>query len=392
MARPAIDPAFRVGPVPQARRGTAAPGGGARPFSSKASNPQRTARMALPPARLRAAGVRLGAAELAQRLAQHAEAICRLYLSNGHRCGSYWRVGDVANTPGRSLYVCLHGPRAGKWSDAATGEHGDLLDLIAVTRKLPSLRYALAEARQFLALPAELPRAEPEPAASDKTRAAQRLFGMGRPIAGTLVETYFCNRGIAGLDACPSLRFHPQCYYREGAAQEKRPALLAAITASDGRITGVQRTWLEPTGRGKAAVATPRRTLGRQLGAAVRFGSVHEVMLAGEGIETVLSLKMVLPQLPMLAALSASNLGALMLPRQLKRLYVARDRDPAGEAAFQRLARRADPLGVTVRPLDPKGGDFNDDLTAGGAEALRAAVTPQLAAVDAALVHACAWR
>ena len=43
------------------------------------------------------------------------------------------------NTPGRSLYVRLHGPdrgpgAAGKWTDAATGEHGDLLDLIALNR------------------------------------------------------------------------------------------------------------------------------------------------------------------------------------------------------------------------------------------------------------------
>jgi Toprim domain len=375
MVGPAIDP-VRVGAARRAKHGTGAPAGEARSF--KASNPQRlTAPMTLPAAR------RLGATELAHRLAQHTEAVCRLYLSNGHRCGSYWRVGDVANTPGRSLYVCLSGPRSGRWSDAATGEHGDLLDLIAVARRLPSLRHALTEARQFLSLPAELPHPPPEPVPSDKTCAARRLFGMGRPIAGTLAETYLLHRGIAQLDRCPSLRFHPHCYYREGTSQEKRQALLAAITDLAGRITGVQRTWLEPTGRGKAAVATPRRTLGRQLGNAVRFGSVDEVMLAGEGIETVLSLKTVLPGLPMLAALSASNLGGLLLPPELKRLYVARDRDPAGEAAFQRLARRAAGLGLMVRPLDPIAGDFNDDLIGSGAKALRAALERQLAAEDA---------
>jgi hypothetical protein len=379
MRKPAIDP-IRVDPARRAKKGTGPPAGHARSF--KASNRQCfTAPTTLPAAR------RLGATELAQRLAQHAEAVCRLYLSNGQRCGAYWRVGDVANTPGRSLYVCLTGPRSGRWSDAATGEHGDLLDLIAATQKLPGLRHALTEARQFLSLPTELPRSPPELVASDKTRAAQRLFGMGRPIAGTLVETYLCNRGIGKVDACSPLRFHPQCYYRDAAAQEKRPALLAAITDLDGRITGVQRTWLEPTGRGKAAVATPRRTLGRQLGHAVRFGKVGEVMLAGEGIETVLSLKMAVPGLPMLAALSASNLGALVLPPQLKRLYVARDRDAAGEAAFQRLARRTTPLGPMLRPLDPVGGDFNDDLLGSGAKALRAAVERQLVAEDVGLAR-----
>jgi hypothetical protein len=62
------------------------------------------------------------AADLAHRLARDAEAVCRYYLSNGHREGRYWIVGDVANTPGRSLYVRLYGPlygkgAAGKWTD-----------------------------------------------------------------------------------------------------------------------------------------------------------------------------------------------------------------------------------------------------------------------------------
>ena len=97
------------------------------------------------------------AAELAHRLARNAEAVCRYYLSNGHREGRYWIVGDVANTPGRSLYVRLYGPLSGKgaaakWTDAATGQHGDLLDLIALSRGLDRLADVLAEARRFLGL------------------------------------------------------------------------------------------------------------------------------------------------------------------------------------------------------------------------------------------------
>ena len=62
------------------------------------------------------------AAMLAHRLARDAEAVCRHYLSNGHREGRYWLVGDVANNPGRSLFVRLTGPdsgkgRAGKWTE-----------------------------------------------------------------------------------------------------------------------------------------------------------------------------------------------------------------------------------------------------------------------------------
>ena len=47
------------------------------------------------------------AAELAHRLARNAEAVCRHYLSAGHREGAYWLVGDARNTPGRSMFVRL---------------------------------------------------------------------------------------------------------------------------------------------------------------------------------------------------------------------------------------------------------------------------------------------
>jgi hypothetical protein len=60
------------------------------------------------------------AADLARRLAQNAEAVCREYLSNGRREGSAWRVGDVENTPGRSLMVRLVDTStgaAGKWTE-----------------------------------------------------------------------------------------------------------------------------------------------------------------------------------------------------------------------------------------------------------------------------------
>jgi hypothetical protein len=62
------------------------------------------------------------AADLAQRLARNAEAVCRHYLSNGRREGRYWLVGDVRNTPGRSLFVRLKGSdsgkgAAGKWTE-----------------------------------------------------------------------------------------------------------------------------------------------------------------------------------------------------------------------------------------------------------------------------------
>ena len=45
--------------------------------------------------------------------------------------------------------------------------------------------------------------------------------------------------------------------------------------------------------------------MGELLGHAVRFGLPGDVMAAGEGIETILSLRQTLPRMPMAAALSA---------------------------------------------------------------------------------------
>ncbi len=163
---------------------------------------------------------------------------------------------------------------------------------------------------------------------------------MSKPIAGTLAETYLRGRGIVTMAAGDPLRFHPRCYYRadEDSPTETWPALIAAVTDLGGRITGAHRTWLDRSGQDKAPIDSPRRAMGHLLGHGVRFGVVDDVMAAGEGIETMLSLRTILPTLPMVAALSANHLAALLFPPTLRRLYVARDRDPAGDAAMASLA------------------------------------------------------
>lgn len=203
---------------------------------------------------------------------------------------------------------------------------------------------------------------------------------MAQPIRGTLAEAYLNGRAVTSLSGTAALRYHPRCYYRSEAhlPTEIRPALVAAVTDLAGHQTGAHRTWLASDGSGKAAVETPRRAMGELLGHAVRFGTAGEVLAAGEGIETVLSPRQVLPRMPMLAALSAAHLAAILFPPSLRRLYVLRDRDPAGEGARDSLVARAASLGIETMSLTPLNGDFNDDLRRHGADALRAALTDQL--------------
>jgi hypothetical protein len=334
------------------------------------------------------------AAELSRRLARDAEAVCRYYLPNGRRQGQYWTIGDARNTPGRSMFVRLKGPEAGPgaaghWTDAATSEHGDLLDVIRESCGLASFGDVAEEARRFLSLPrVELVRPNnpiPSRAAVGSPEAARRLITMAQPIRGTPVETYLAGRGIAPVHDAGALRYHPRCYYRpdDGGPAQRRLAMIASVTDLQGRITGAHRTWLAPDGSGKAAVTTPRRAMGNLLGHAVRFGVAEDILAVGEGIETMLSLRAALPGMPMAAALSASHLGALEIPRSLRRLYIARDADPAGDKAAATLTARAVAVGIAVRVLSPRGGDFNDDLQAAGLEELQAALRPQLDPQDA---------
>ena len=158
------------------------------------------------------------AADLSQKLSREAEAVCRQYLSTGRKHGNYWVVGDVGNTPGRSLYVRLTGPTrgkdaAGKWTDAATGEHGDLLDLIAANLNLSPLRDTLEEARRFLILPRPEPPAKQtqESASHGSIEVARRLWAMAEPIAGTLAERYLSARGLKHLRRVSAPRYHRNC-------------------------------------------------------------------------------------------------------------------------------------------------------------------------------------
>ncbi len=331
------------------------------------------------------------ATELASRLARDAEAVCRHYLSAGHREGRYWLVGDARNTPGRSLFVRLTGPATGKgamgrWTDAATGEHGDLLDIIREACGLRDFRNVIEEARRFLgnprpAVPGHLP---PAGIPRRSTDAPRRLFTMAKPIVGTIVETYLRNRGITALHETAALRYHPSCYYRVAGTSLRQagPAMIAAVTDLDGRITGVHRTWLDPAGDSKAAIATPRRALGHLLGNGVRFGMPRDVMATGEGIETVLSLRIALPTMPMVAALSAAHLASLILPPTLRRLYIAHDNDAAGLTARDQLVTRAQDAGIEALPLTPSLGDLNEDLCTFGGDRLRSALRPQLTPED----------
>ena len=208
---------------------------------------------------------------------------------------------------------------------------------------------------------------------------------MSQPIAGTVAETYLRNRGITALHEAGALRFHPRCYYRpdEDAPTETWPAMIAARHRSrrpdHRRASHLAR--LRPDAD-KAPIDTPRRAMGDLLGNAVRFGVANDVMAAGEGIETMLSLRCVLPTL-------ADGGGAF--GQSPRRHPVPADVAPTLYRPRRRSGRRrggdssdrtAEAAGIEAIALSPRLGDFNEDLRTLGIDELRAALRIQLAPQD----------
>ncbi len=77
--------------------------------------------------------------EIKTRLARDVESVARDLLPNGRKRGNEWRAGDVDGDEGDSLGVHLVGPKAGIWSDFATGEGGAICSTCTALSKAPEL-------------------------------------------------------------------------------------------------------------------------------------------------------------------------------------------------------------------------------------------------------------
>ena len=208
----------------------------------------------------------------------------------------------------------------------------------------------------------------------DTSKEFQTISGFGG--AFTESSAYLLNRGIKRFGS--SLRYHPTVFVRIGSGEnaelEKHPALLGKITNNEGIITGVARTFLNPVTKKLAEMENPKRVLGQLHGNAIRFGSgpYPEDLIAGEGLENVLSVGTALPKSDLASCLTANHLGMFIPPQSILRLWIARDNDKAGEAASDRLRERAEKAGLWVGDLVPKLEDFNKDLQEHGVDRLHA--------------------
>lgn len=238
--------------------------------------------------------------QLAAMLDDRADVLARALLPLGRREGPEWVEARRAQGGlGDGLRVIVAGSRKGFWKHFGTGDHGDMLDLVALTQGLAK-RDAVAWARAYLGIdtPAggsgtprpptaeELERRKRR-AEADEARRRDKLRGAGQAlflsarekIRGTPVERYLAGRGLglAPLRAQPrALRFHAGC--RGYLVDAVLPAMLAAISGPGGEFFGVHRTWLvEEGGRTRKArleecgSATGKATLGPYAGGCIRL-------------------------------------------------------------------------------------------------------------------------
>ena len=134
----------------------------------------------------------------------------------------------------------------------------------------------------------------------------------------------------------------------------------------------------------KANLSRPRKALGRAHGRALRFGgfAAGANLLAGEGIETVLSVVTAVPGIHAAAALSAGSLGALEPPQDLALLFISRDKDMEDGHAENRLQHRCVECAIPSIVFVPERLDFDDDLIAFGEETLAARIAPLIASTE----------
>lgn len=338
--------------------------------------------------------------------------------------GSYMDRGLYFTlNPGRadrsvgSFVITLEGAKAGRWNDYATGEFGDLIDLIALSLGCTPAE-ALREARSYLGLTSDSPEdvarrkraaaraadlaAKAKAAANEQAerrrKGALALWLSGQEaLRGTPVDSYLRDArciDLARLGRQPgALRFHHAVRYRHLDRQSgevwdcEMPAMLALIHDGQGRPIACHRTWLAQTAGGgwdKAPVPKAKKVLGDYAG-----GSIHlwrGILPAGgrnkplarappgshvfiaEGIEDALSCALLLPESRVIAAVSLSNFGGVVLPDTISGVTLIADRDPGADAQAA-LARaiashKAKGREVRIWQNNEGGKDLNDALRA----------------------------
>jgi putative DNA primase/helicase len=195
-----------------------------------------------------------------------------------------------------------------------------------------------------------------------------RLWQASLPVrTGDHVDQWMRRRGIA-LPAYPTCLRTCMRARHSGPPVTFRPAMLAKVSAADGKAATIHRTFLTADGQ-KAAVDKARMFCQGKVppGSAVRLAPAAKVMGVAEGVETSLAAAQLF-QTPTWAALSDRGVETFEPPADVDRLVIFGDNDANGagqRAAYALAARIAQRVKVEIKIPEATGTDWNDVLIAG---------------------------
>jgi hypothetical protein len=305
--------------------------------------------------------------EIARALADRIAALASDLLPNGHREGQEWCVGNVRGEPGSSLKIRLTGKKAGIWSDFATGEAGDTLDLVRAVLGI-DMAEALRWARRWLGVAdgkAELPRRpapkqiEPEPDADNW----RKPWEYARPIAGTLAATYLAGRKLWFDDPIGQVLRYAARRARKNpdGVLEYHPAMLCALSdVRTGDQVGIINIYLRPDGHDRIRDRKGKTAKGHTKGAAVMLLAFDEPtmgLVICEGPETGIALFQREVK-PVWACGGAGNLASFPVLGGIECLTVAADPGAVGQGAAEQVAARWREAGREVEIITPPSGDW----------------------------------
>jgi len=302
-------------------------------------------------------------------------------------------------TPG-SFVIWTRGAACGGFIEyAREGEKGDVIDLVAYVHRRDRafalrwledlfgirdmdpalLRQAKATARTKAC---ETQKADSAKLAR-KRRIANDMFRRAEPsILGTVAEDYLAARGIAYRALKfpeQDVRFAPSLEWWKGAKWKteeggvktkvepgpKFPAIVAAMRNIHGELTAVHCTFLRADGTGKADVAGAKLMYGQVKGAIIRLtrgpsnltweeakaNGVLEPFAVGEGLETMLTVGLAIPECVTGAAGSLDNIANVYVTHdRVEETYVCFDND-AGPKLAEKRNTIMDVLGASGNPV-----------------------------------------
>lgn len=217
-------------------------------------------------------------------------------------------------------------------------------------------------------------------------------LGQSRPVDGVALA-YLQSRGLP-VDALPDvIRCLSDAEYKtKGETVFKGECLVSPLTFAGGDLAGIIRIFLSPDGgkavitdsKGKAVDPKPMtKSLDSLVGGAVRMPGQGNIEHAGEGIETMLSIKAVLPE-PVACCGTAAVLSGFEPSPDTKAVIVWADKDRSGTGQkhasklVDRLRQKGIPAVMVVPPFTledgVKGVDWLDVFNSkDGAETIKQA-------------------